>query len=141
MNATLLCVVLLAPGYGEKDVLQRIGSAGGRVSKGNGGETWVTMSKSTTDADLRELCESSHPVGLDLVATQITDKGLQMVSGLRGLENLDLTGTAVTDAGLRHLESLGRLERLNLVGCPNVTEMFHPHYPSSASLYHGWRAA
>jgi hypothetical protein len=64
-----------------------------------------------------------------------------MVSGLHGLENLDLTGTVVTDAGLRHLESLGSLERLNLVGCPNVTEMFHPHYPSSASLYHGWRAA
>ncbi len=31
MNATLLCVAMLVPGYGEKEILKRIWDAGGMV--------------------------------------------------------------------------------------------------------------
>ncbi len=42
------------------------------------------------DADLSELCELRSLSRLSLKETQITDKGLRMVSNLRGLKRLDL---------------------------------------------------
>jgi hypothetical protein len=34
MNATLLCLAMLLPGYGEKDIAKAITDAGGRRGKG-----------------------------------------------------------------------------------------------------------
>jgi hypothetical protein len=121
MNATLLCVALLVPGYGERDVIGRIFNAGGRVLLTGGGEL-VIMPETTTDADLGELCELRLLVSLRLSDTGVTDKGLQTVSNLRRLESLSLGKTAITDAGLRHLQSLSNLQRLILTGCPNITD-------------------
>jgi hypothetical protein len=117
MNA-LLCVALLVPGYGEKEILKGIEAAGGTLQ--DGGHI-VIMGPETTDADLDELCELRSLQFLALLDTKITDKGLQKVSGLRWLKWLFFAGAAITDDGLHHLESLSNLEYLDLHACPNVT--------------------
>jgi hypothetical protein len=118
MTATLLCVALLAPGYGEKEILQRITQVGG----GRGGASCIAMPRTTTDADLDELCELRHLERLGLIGTRITDKGLATVSRLRSLKCLVLSRTVITDNGLHHLETLKGLGTLVLIDCPNLTD-------------------
>ncbi len=60
MNATLLCLALLVPGYGEKEIKGRIRDAGG-VATNSGGI--VEMARATTDADLDELLASCAAFG------------------------------------------------------------------------------
>jgi hypothetical protein len=120
MNATLLYVVMVVvPGYGEKDVVKRIVDVGGTVCMDG---TFVEMPPTSTDADLGELCELRRLTILHLYSTKHTDNGLRTVGGLRRLQVLALSGQDVTDEGLRHLESLTCLELLHLKGCPNITE-------------------
>ncbi len=47
---------------------------------------------------------------------QVTDVGLEHLTGLTQLQVLDLSGTQVTDAGLEHLKGLTQLQVLNLGG-------------------------
>jgi hypothetical protein len=115
MNA-LLCVALLAPGYGEKDIADRIKAAG--ETRDDFG--WA-LPETTTDAHLGELCELSYFPFLILTDSKITDKGLWTVSSLRGVSWLNLGGTQITDKGLHHLESMSNLPRLFLYNCPKVT--------------------
>jgi hypothetical protein len=122
MNATLLCVALLVPEYGEKDILKGIRDAGGLVGVALDSGTAVRMPESTTDADLGELCEVRGLTFLSLIATNVTDKGLRTVTGLRGLSRLDLRGTVVTDEGLRHLQAMRNLDTVDLRKCPNITD-------------------
>jgi hypothetical protein len=118
MNATLLCVALLLPGYGEKDILKGIRDAGG----GYGGIRCVSLPRTVTDADLGDLCELRRLDRLYLRGKQVTDEGLWTVSNLRGLTSLSLSGTDITDKGLHYLESLSNLKRLVLTECPNITD-------------------
>ncbi len=121
MNA-LLCVALLVPGYGEKDIIERIEKAGGTVSSSR---DVVVMAQTTTDADFADFddfCELRHLTYLDLTRTKVTDKSMRAVSDLRGLRWLDITGTGITDTGLRHLESLSTLESINFSFCPKITD-------------------
>ena len=122
MNA-LLCVALLVPGYGEKDILERIKAAGGWVNKNLyfTGELTVSFPDTTTDGDLGELCELRAVYDLRLAEARISDKGLRTVSELRELHHLDLCSTGVTDEGLRHLKLLSNLEELDLRDCPDIT--------------------
>jgi hypothetical protein len=118
MNATLLCLAMLVPGYGEKDILKRIDAEGGTVYSGG---VLVELASNTTDADLRDLCELHRLVALNLSNTKVTDEGLRVVSGLRKLTVLELQGIRFTDVGLLHLETMSNLRRLDLRLCPNVT--------------------
>jgi Leucine Rich repeat len=116
-------VLLFVVGVGqadEKDIIARLENAGGRVCGRPG--IAVRMPKSTTDADLGDLCELRSLVRLGLSGTQVTDSGLRTVADLRGLRALILSGTAVSDKGLRHLESRSNLQSLDLTDCPNVTD-------------------
>lgn len=49
---------------------------------------------------------------LGLGDVQITDAGLEHLSGLSNLEDLDLQGAKITDAGLKHLHGLKNLKEL-----------------------------
>jgi hypothetical protein len=118
MNATLLYVALLVPGYGEKDVVERIVEAGGLYTGGG----LLFMPEATTDGDLADLCELRHLKQLDLEGTQVTDNGLRTVSGLSRLEWLDIDATEITDKGLRHLEAMRNLRHLSVTQCPNITD-------------------
>ncbi|NOX55360.1 MAG: leucine-rich repeat domain-containing protein [Planctomycetes bacterium] len=51
---------------------------------------------------------------LDLSGTDVTDRGLECLSGLVNLESLNLSGTEVTDRGTHHLKGLRKLNWLNL---------------------------
>ena len=53
---------------------------------------------------------------VDLARTQVTDKGLAHLSGMKGITRLHLENTKVTDAGLDHIKGLTDLEYLNLYG-------------------------
>ncbi len=122
MNATLLCVVLLVPGYGEKDILKEIVDAGGGAGPGFGFRLFVGLPGVSTDADLGELCELPGLEALSLNDTKVTDKGCPVIAGLRWLAFLSLNDTAITDEGLRHLESMSNLQYLLLNRCPNITD-------------------
>jgi hypothetical protein len=122
MNTTLLCVALLVPGYGEKDILKGIEQAGGAVFRFDNGNVEVLLAPTASDTDLVDLCELRRMYGLALRGTKVTDKGLRTVSGMAGLSYLDLNSTSVTDEGLRNLESLTNLGFLFLNDCPNITD-------------------
>lgn len=53
---------------------------------------------------------------VDLARTQVTDKGLAHLAGMKGITRLHLENTKVTDAGLDHIKGLADLEYLNLYG-------------------------
>jgi hypothetical protein len=114
MNATLLCVALLVPGYGEKDIVKRIEGAGGRAG---GNHSDVRMAPSTSDADLCDLCELPS-----LRCLELFDKGMSTLSNLRWLEDLRIKRAGITDEGLRHFEAMANLRNLYLPNCPNVTD-------------------
>ncbi len=123
MNATLLCVALLVPGYGEKDILKRIEDAGGGIEqRPDGSALCVWPPRTSTDAHLADLCELRRLTALGLGATQISDNSLRTVGRLHWLERLSINATTVTDAGIRHLESLSNLRELYLRECPNITD-------------------
>jgi hypothetical protein len=140
---------------GEKDIAKRIKAAGGDVvfpeeenlaiamqrTRYSHLGVVVRMPRHFEEELLGELCEIRRLAVLSFPGAQVSDEGLRTLSELRGLILLGLDGTPVSDSGLRHIEKLTNLRGLYLRNCPNVSEMFHPHYPSSASLYHGWRAA
>jgi hypothetical protein len=79
MNATLLCVALLVPGYGEKDIERRIIATGGAIAryKASGNLFQVDLSSKTTDEDLADLCELRHLNNLGLYDTRITDRACE----------------------------------------------------------------
>jgi hypothetical protein len=76
MNATLLCLALLVPGYGEKDIVERIEDAGGAVGTFANGGLWIFMPVLATDADLGDLCEVRHLVVLNLGGQESNQQGL-----------------------------------------------------------------
>jgi hypothetical protein len=98
MNATLLCVALMVPGYGEKDIIERIVTAGGRVVFPEEKDPNVAMARTRyahlgvvvrMPRDLEEevlgqLCEIRRLAVLSFPGRQVSDEGLRIVSELRG---------------------------------------------------------
>jgi hypothetical protein len=67
------------------------------------------------DVDVVPLPESAQGITeLDLAGTNVTDKGLKQLSGLKNLTTLKLQDTNVTAAGLKELAGLKRLATLLL---------------------------
>jgi hypothetical protein len=67
-----------------------------------------------SDACLLPLVNLPRLRKLYLSGNRITDKGLEQIGLMAGLDDLDLSATNVTDHGLVHLQSLSRLKSLNL---------------------------
>jgi hypothetical protein len=132
MNATLLCVTLLVPGYGDEDIRKALEAAGIRECA----VTFVESSKKRygpyhaltfkgirgTDLLLGELCELHGFEGLFFEKSDVTDAGMASIGGLRGLVYLSLNSIAVTDTGLQHLKGLSELTVLHLEKCHNLTD-------------------
>lgn len=73
------------------------------------------------DAFLSDLAQqpsrAPHLIELNLAGTEITDEGLQTLTGLEQLRRLDLSGTRITDRGFRAVvESLPALEWVGTAG-------------------------
>ena len=134
MNATLLCVALLVPGHGEKDIRKALEDAGVCVHQFlQVGLTLDFDRVKGTDALLSELCELRGIWALLLRGSDVTDAGMATVGGLKKLEGLNLESTSVTDAGLRHLERLPALHGLSLCGTA-VTDEGLRHFESMSNL-------
>ena len=70
-----------------------------------------------TDAMVEELCRREPLLTqIDLSSSHITDRALELLGTLPGLETVSLAGTAVTDAGVAHLAACERLREVNLQG-------------------------
>ena len=67
-----------------------------------------------TNAGLQHLTGRTELASLDLSQTQVTDAGLQHLAALTQLNDLYLSQTQVTDAGLQHLAGLTGLGALDL---------------------------
>ncbi len=70
--------------------------------------------RQTDDEDLSHFRQNLPLLRLSLNGTQVTNNGLQHLSGLTNLQQLFLGGTEIGDAGLRHLQRLKNLRRLYL---------------------------
>ena len=57
---------------------------------------------------------SAPLAALSLAGNRITDKGIEQIDRMRGLEDLDLSATDITDKGLVHLQSLKNLKTVNV---------------------------
>lgn len=69
-----------------------------------------------TDRDLERVQGLAGLQYLDLSATHVTDARLEHLKGLTELQYLDLWSTRVTGAGLVHLKGLTGLQYLDLLG-------------------------
>ncbi len=67
-----------------------------------------------TDREMQYLDDVSGIQWLHLIGSNITDAGLAHVKHLKQLEILDLTYTHITDAGLVHVKDLPQLQQLFL---------------------------
>ncbi|MFS4469750.1 c-type cytochrome domain-containing protein [Maribacter sp. 2210JD10-5] len=63
---------------------------------------------------------SQHVTWLSFAESDITNEGLNLISGFSNLTRLQLEKTAIGDAGMQHLTGLKHLEALNLYGT-NIT--------------------
>jgi hypothetical protein len=69
----------------------------------------------TSITDMRPLSPRLHAIlGLEIENSQLTDAGIEPLSGATRIEGLTIAGSRMTDAGLDHLASLTSLERLRL---------------------------
>jgi hypothetical protein len=96
-----------------------------------GGETTVAVDgtmRNVTDADVQQIPQLKHVVGLSLTnCAELSDQGLAVLRRLPELRSLDLSRhpspyqihknpRALTDAALAHVEGLRRLRELSLSG-------------------------
>ncbi len=90
------------------DVLERVSRLPGITTLRLGG------SKHLTDAGVAHLARATHLREIDLGGCPITDRSLEILSRLPGLEAVGLSRTAVTDAGVALLADSERLRRVDL---------------------------
>jgi internalin A len=83
---------------------------------------WCMYCRETTDDATEHLAELSHLKSYYAGMTKITDRSLEILSGLTTLERLEFWAIAeITDAGLKALAVLPRLREVSIEGSPRVT--------------------
>ncbi|HVS34214.1 MAG TPA: hypothetical protein VMS17_01455 [Gemmataceae bacterium] len=119
--ALLLAAGTLYADDAEDAAVKTVERLGGTVSRDEADPAHPVVGVSlafvpATDAQLKGLSALKRLRALDLTLSQATDKGMNVVAGLDGLETLYLGYTDVTDAGLKRLAELKKLRQLNLIG-------------------------
>jgi hypothetical protein len=141
--AFLPLLTIISPSYGqekgstETQAIKQIEESGGRVvnisAADNSREvSFYLSSKPIGDAQIAGLKSISNIIWLNLAGTEITDSGLQQISGLP-LKKLHLERTKIGDEGLKHLKSASQLTYLNLYGT-QVTDAGLEHIKSLPEL-------
>lgn len=99
--------------------------------------TKLTLSSAqVTDAGLEHLSGLTNLKELKIFwGTKITDAGLVYVKGLTSLQSLYLHDTRITDAGLVHLKDLNSLRYLRL-HCEQITDAGLEHLTGLTGIYH-----
>lgn len=72
------------------------------------------------DDDILMCSDLNEVTDIDAAYSELTDKGLQIISELPRIRGLYLNGSKVTDNGLKHLQKLRHLRVLNL-GIANIS--------------------
>ena len=93
---------------------------------------WCMYCRDTTDAATEHLADLSHLKSYYAGMTKITDRSLEILSGLITLECLEFWEVAgITDDGLTALAKLPGLREVSIGGCSHVTRAgvarFAPH--------------
>jgi hypothetical protein len=86
-------------------------------------ELGITTNEPLSDTDLGPLKSLMHLRKLDILSSNgVTDKGLESIGKLKGLERLTLLGCPVPRSGLNHLNGLSNLQYLHVDSGPSGTE-------------------
>jgi hypothetical protein len=104
------------PIYREHVAVAEVERLGGWAFTEPWGPEWLASLLYDIDQDLGDRLVTVSSVCLD--GRPATDKTLEQLSWLSGLENLRLNRTEVTDAGLARLHRLTNLKRIYLANCP-----------------------
>ncbi len=108
-------------GYAVRD-------AGGRVVEVSLARTWAT------DHDIAQVAGIESLERLDLSLTYVTDRGVEKLQQLRGLEELTLNAAEfLTDAAVAHLRANQGLRRLVLRGV-DITDVGMPYIAELTNL-------
>jgi hypothetical protein len=116
VSVLVLLAVVGAGRAGEKDIVERLKTAGASVG-GTGREgdpVTVVGLEAESIADLSELCELPHLSVLRMFRQDVTDADLRIVGSLTGLRRLLLNACPVTDAHLKEVARLHKLDALSL---------------------------
>jgi hypothetical protein len=96
---------------------------------------WMMYCRDTTDAATEQIKGLSRLDTYYAGRTKITDRSLEILSGMTSLERLTFWETAeVTDAGVRLLARLPRLREVSLDGLPRVTPDALTAFPPSVRV-------
>jgi ankyrin repeat protein len=83
---------------------------------------WCMYCRDTTDAATEHIARLPRLRFYYAGKTQITDRSLEILSGITSLEKVEFCETSgISDAGLVFLARLPRLREVEISGCPNVT--------------------
>jgi hypothetical protein len=93
---------------------------------------WCMYCRDTTDAATEHLKDLSALKTYYAGMTKITDRSLEILSGLTSLESLEFWAcTGITDAGVALLAGLPRLQEVALDGLPGVTSKVLGLFPAN----------
>ena len=124
----------------QQNLAKRISKFDGHITTGLGSIRGITFGQ-ITDTGLQNLKQDLESIReltrLQVSGRQITDAGLEHLSGLTPLRELYLQNTQVTDAGLSHLKRLGSLKSLDLMGT-YITDGGLSHLAGMKNLKRVW---
>lgn len=135
-GAFAFAAIAMAGGLPYADVAQWIESQGGQVVRGtNGAIEEVSLARTWAgDSALHRIVEIKGLKRLNLSFTYITDRGIELLPRLAGLEELTLdTAEFITDAAMNHLRANKRLRKLVLRGT-DITDVALPYIAELISL-------
>jgi len=93
---------------------------------------WCMYCQDTGDAATEQIAGLSRLKTYYAGKTRITDRSLEILSGMASLECLEFWQCAgLTDAGIVRLAALPRLREISLAGLPNVTREAIAPFPAS----------
>lgn len=96
---------------------------------------WCMYCRDTGDAATEHLAGLARLQSYYAGQTKITDRSLEILSGMESLERLEFWSCAgLTNAGIAHLVRLPRLREVSLDGLPNVTRGVLALFPAGVRV-------
>lgn len=113
-------------GKADAKVIANLKAAGVVVIPVTNNSNYLSVSFVTAkpSADLLALLKSlsAQLIWLNLANTNLDDKGMEVIAGLKNLVRINLTQTRITDKGLSLLKAINTLQYLNLTGTKITTK-------------------
>ena len=98
---------------------------------------WCMYCRETTDAATEQLTDLQKLKTYYAGQTRITDRSLEILSGLRSLERVTFWNcSGITNAGVAHLAALPALQEITIESCRNVTSAVSAIFPKHVRVTH-----